>query len=374
MTADPYIKLARHLDSLPGGFPSTPSGVELRILRRLFTPEEAQLALFLTLLTEETRVIAQRAGISVEEAAQRLAEMETKGLLFAVHPPGRPPQYMTMNFVVGIWEFQVARLTPGLIEEFEEYMPYLFEASWNKVPQLRTIPINESIDSTMDVMTYEKAEELVRAQDRMTVTPCICRQEQRMIGKGCDKPLETCLSFGDGADFYRRNGWGRAITQEEALGILKQAQKAGLVVSPSNSQKASFMCFCCGCCCAVLRSAKSHSKPADLVSSSFNAQVDPDICIGCGLCLKRCQMEAIKLENRIAVLDEDRCIGCGLCVNTCPGHSLSMKRKTDNPHAHVPKSVAIMNIKLGRARGKMTNMGLARMLLKSKIDRLLSPK
>lgn len=374
MTADPYIKLARHLDSLPGGFPSTPSGVELRILRRLFTPEEAELASFLTLLTEETRVIAQRAGILVEEAAQRLAEMETKGLLFAVHPPSRPPQYMAMNFVVGIWEFQVARLTPGLIEEFEEYMPYLFEASWNKVPQLRTIPIHESIDSTMDVMTYEKAEELVRAQDRMTVTPCICRQEQRMIGKGCDKPLETCLSFGDGADFYRRNGWGRAITQEEALGILKQAQKAGLVVSPSNSQKASFICFCCGCCCAVLRSAKSHPKPADMVSSSFTAQVDPDTCIGCGLCLKRCQMEAIKLENRIALLDADRCIGCGLCVSTCPGHSLSMKRKTDNPHAHVPKSVATMNIKLGQARGKMTNMGLARMLLKSKIDRLLSPK
>jgi NAD-dependent dihydropyrimidine dehydrogenase PreA subunit/DNA-binding Lrp family transcriptional regulator len=374
MAADPYIKLARHLDSLPGGFPSTPSGVELRILRRLFTPEEAELALFLTLLTEETRVIAQRAGISVEEVAQRLAEMETKGLLFAVHPSGRPPQYMAMNFVVGIWEFQVARLTPGLIEEFEEYMPYLFEASWNKVPQLRTIPIHESIDSTMEVMTYEKAEELVRAQDRMTVTPCICRQEQRMIGKGCNKPLETCLSFGDGADFYRRNGWGRAITQEEALGILKQAQKAGLVVSPSNSQRASFICFCCGCCCAVLRSAKSHPKPADVVSSSFTAQVDPDTCIGCGLCLKRCQMEAIKLENRIAVLDADRCIGCGLCVNTCPGHSLSMKRKTDNPHAHIPKSVATMNIKLGQARGKMTNMGLARMLLKSKIDRLLSPK
>lgn len=374
MTTDPYIKLAQHLDSLPGGFPSTPSGVELRILRRLFTPEEAELALSLTLLTEESRVIAHRAGIPVEEAAQRLAEMETKGLLFAVHPPGGPPQYMAMNFVVGIWEFQVARLTPGLIEEFEEYMPYLFAASWNKVPQLRTIPINESIDSTMDVMSYEKAEELVRAQDRMTVTPCICRQEQRMRGRGCDKPLETCLSFGDGADFYRRNGWGRAITQEEALGILKQAQKAGLVVSPSNSQRASFICLCCGCCCAVLRSAKSHPKPADLVSSPFTAQVDPDTCIGCSLCLKRCQMDAIKLENRIAVLDADRCIGCGLCVNTCPGHSLSMKRKTDNPHALVPKSVTTMYIKLGRARGKMTNMGLARMLLKSKIDRLLSPK
>jgi Fe-S-cluster-containing dehydrogenase component len=79
-------------------------------------------------------------------------------------------------------------------------------------------------------------------------------------------------------------------------------------------------------------------------------------------------------EDGIVSISEKECIGCGLCVNTCPGHSLSMKRKMDNPYAHIPKSVATMNIKLGRARGKMTNMGLARMLLKSKIDRLLSPK
>lgn len=53
MTEKIYEKLAKHLDNLPGGFPPTKSGVELRILRRLFTPEEAKLALRLIPLPED---------------------------------------------------------------------------------------------------------------------------------------------------------------------------------------------------------------------------------------------------------------------------------------------------------------------------------
>lgn len=44
MRADIHNRLARHFDRLPGGFPSTDSGVEIRILRRLFSPEQAELA------------------------------------------------------------------------------------------------------------------------------------------------------------------------------------------------------------------------------------------------------------------------------------------------------------------------------------------
>jgi hypothetical protein len=61
MEKDIYQKLSQHLDNLPGGFPPTETGVELRILHRLFTPEEAELALHLTLIPEEPRVIARRA-------------------------------------------------------------------------------------------------------------------------------------------------------------------------------------------------------------------------------------------------------------------------------------------------------------------------
>jgi NAD-dependent dihydropyrimidine dehydrogenase PreA subunit len=57
MSEDVYKRLAKHLDELPAGYPETESSVELRILRRLFTPEEAELALPTTLIPEEARVI-----------------------------------------------------------------------------------------------------------------------------------------------------------------------------------------------------------------------------------------------------------------------------------------------------------------------------
>jgi len=76
----------------------------------------------------------------------------------------------------------------------------------------------------MEIMVYEQAEEIVRAQKNIVVAPCICRQEQQMIGGGCGKPLETCLSFGSAAAFYQRNGLGRPIDKEEALHILELAR------------------------------------------------------------------------------------------------------------------------------------------------------
>jgi len=94
MANELYHKLARHLDELPGGFPPTESGVELRILRRLFNEDEAELALHLTLIPEEPRVIARRAKIKPLEAARRLEDMALKGLLLRVEEIPGTPAYM----------------------------------------------------------------------------------------------------------------------------------------------------------------------------------------------------------------------------------------------------------------------------------------
>jgi hypothetical protein len=100
MAADVYERLARHLDDLPAGFARTKSGVEMRILHRLFTPEEADLALHLTLIAEEARIVALRARMPVEETARRLDSMTRKGLIFPCPSP-IAPRYMAQQFVIG---------------------------------------------------------------------------------------------------------------------------------------------------------------------------------------------------------------------------------------------------------------------------------
>lgn len=375
MTADVYERLAKHLDDLPAGYPRTESGVEMRILRRLFTPEEAEVAWHLNLIPEEARVIARRARIPVDEAARRLEGMVEKGLIFAVRRREKPPLYLVWQFIVGFWEGQVGRLSPELVHDFEEYLPsFVNYDHWQKAPQLRTIPVGESVSSEAAVMAYEQAEALIRDERTFSVAECICRQEMHLLGEGCDKPLETCLGLGLTARHMVQAGRARAISQEEALAILKLAEEAGLVLQPANAQDPEFICTCCGCCCLVLRSMKLHPKPASIVASPFTASIDVDFCDGCGTCETRCQMEAIRLEDDHAVLDLDRCIGCGLCVTTCPTEALSLLRKPEAEQPHVPKNIVETYVHVGRARGKMGTAEVIGMQVRSRVDRLLAPK
>jgi len=232
MDADIYILLAQHLDSLPGGSPSTDSGVELRILRRLFSPEQARLACHLTLLAETAPVIALRSDLPVEKAAVMLAEMAQKRLIFKSSPP---PRYMAAQFVVGIWEYQVDRLDPGLVADMEEYLPHLFDSgAWQASPQMRTIPVGRSLDAGLKILPHESATFLLEQKDSFVVTPCICRKEQQMQGKGCDRPLAACISFGAADSYYIETGAGRRASRTDVLDILKQADKSGLVLQASN--------------------------------------------------------------------------------------------------------------------------------------------
>ena len=104
------------------------------------------------------------------------------------------------------------------------------------------------------------------------------------------------------------------------------------------------------------------------------ANLDIEPCKGCGTCVKRCEMEALSIDNKKAVLDLKRCIGCGLCVSTCPTHSLSLVRKPKTKQPYVPKDIGETNIKLGKARGKLGAGKMIGMQVRSKLDRLLASK
>ena len=361
--SDVYLRLREHLDSLPAGFPATESGVELRILKHLFMPEEAELALHVSMKLEPAAAIASRAGLSEEEAEARLKQMSRRGLIFSIEAPDRPHVYMAAQFVIGIWEYHVNDLDPEFIRDMDEYIPILSRTAFNPVPQLRTIPVGKSISAGMEVLPYEQAEELVRKQTKFLVAPCICRREHRIKGEGCDKLMESCLVFGWGAEYYARNGLGRFITLEETLEILKISDEQGLVLQPSNAQEIVNICCCCGDCCQMLKNLKRQPAPGTAVASPFVAALDHGICIGCGTCQDRCQMDALSMIDAIAVLDAKRCIGCGLCVTTCPSGALTLSRKPLEIQPSVPKNQREAFILRTKARAE------SRMEIKDKVER-----
>lgn len=249
--SDVFKKLAIHLDNTPSGYPETETGVELRILKQLFTPEEAELALSLQLFPEPAEAIAERAGKDPESVKVMLTEMGVKGLCLHTKK-GDNETFMLLHFVVGIWEYQVNRLTKELIKDFNEYVPYLMKSQYqNKTQQLRVVPVSKEVTTDLNVMAYDQVEEIINSQSKILVAPCICRKEHDIMGHGCNNIQEACLIFGGGAYIYEQRGIGREITKEEALDIAKKGIKQGLVPQPSNSKKPINICLCCSCCCQI---------------------------------------------------------------------------------------------------------------------------
>jgi H+/Na+-translocating ferredoxin:NAD+ oxidoreductase subunit B len=332
-----YIKLQRHLDSQAVGFPATRSGSEIRILKHIFTPQEAAIATCLTYKFEPLETVFQRAGHLVEspeKLSELLDRIEKKGGIESRIEGGKR-SYCNAPLVVGMYEFQLGRLTPEFIKDFDEYTSdkkFGIEFISTKLPQMRTIPIAKSIQPQHNVSTFDEVAVLMQqAEAPFAILECICRQKKTLLGEPCQVTdrKETCLAVGSMAQAALRIGMGREITLGETMSILEQNQKQGLVLQPSNTEKAEFICSCCGCCCGMLGMHKNLPKPVDFWASNFYAVVDTDTCDGCGNCEKRCQVGAasVSAKKQQSSVDLNRCIGCGVCIPTCPKKAISLQKK-----------------------------------------------
>ncbi len=327
MSEETYAKLREFLDTFPAGYPATPTGVEIKILKKLFTPEQAELTMKLTMEPEGVPTIAKRLKMEESEVAEKLEEMAQKGLIFRMRS-GDEIYYQAVQFMVGIYEFQLKNLDREFSELFEEYLPF-FSASLLsvKTSQIRIAPVESSVKVAHAVEPYNRIRDLVRGEEIISLQECICKKEQSLLGNPCDRPREVCIGFGDFAQFYIDNKMAKRISTEEALKVLDLAEESALVLSPVNTQKLAAICCCCPCCCPNLKYAKISPRPADLVTSYYQAWIDPDLCTACGDCIDRCQMDAIKESDNISQVDDGICIGCGLCVSACPTDAISLLLK-----------------------------------------------
>jgi electron transport complex protein RnfB len=350
-----YERLRERLDMFPQGFPKTESGVELEILQHLFTPNEAEIMLHLRPFPENVADIAERTGKDKTELGGTLYEMSKRGLILRYTAPDEELYYFLIPWVIGIWEFQLNNLTQENIRLYEKY----FEEGMvpaqrdRKIGQFRVIPVEKEIEGDTEIQPYERVSQIIELNTRFAVADCICRKEARMLGKGCDHLLETCLSLGASADFYIENGLGREISKEEAKEILLKAEEDGLIHCSTNSAGSkAFICNCCGCCCKYLALVTKYGNPNAIARSNYYATKDQGTCNDCGTCVERCQVSAIRTENDHTIIDRDICIGCGLCASTCPTGSITMVKKSPEEASHIFSKGKEMLQAMGRETGK----------------------
>jgi Na+-translocating ferredoxin:NAD+ oxidoreductase subunit B len=353
MEKSSYKKLAERLDALPNGFPPTDDGVELRMLEKLFTPEEAELASWLRLTKEVPEQVAKRLGRETAGVRSLLKGMARRGLIAAGRTEGGLG-YGLLPFVVGIYENQAGNIDKEFALLFESYYKQSFAKVMSTQPQYhRVIPVNESIKVDMEVRPYESAADLVNNAQAWGVLDCICRVQKALIGEGCEHPLDVCMTLASVPDAFRDNPVIRALTREESLATLQRAADAGLVHSVSNNQKGiHYICNCCTCSCGILRGMAELGIANVVARSSYVNQVDDLLCNGCETCLDFCQFGALSMgEGAIVEVNAVRCVGCGVCVPQCPNDALGMVLRPEEELVLPPESIKEWGAKRAAQRG-----------------------
>ena len=227
---------------------------------------------------------------------------------------------------------------PGYVEAYNGYahsIQHGLSFISTEVFQMRTIPVEKSIETRHHVLPYDNIVSLIEStEDPVFIIECTCRKRKAILGEPCSQTgrSETCMVLGDLAKLMMKYSHGRQIEKTEALEILRKSQEEGLVLQTYNMQRPEVICACCRCCCEILSIHKMLINPVNFWTTNFHAEVDPEKCLGCRLCMKKCSVDAISFDKKRKKVSIrlDRCIGCGNCMPDCRAERSSL-RETNKP-------------------------------------------
>ncbi len=362
-TVDIYERLAYALEMLPHGFARTSSGVEIKLMKKAFTPEEVALAGQLTRTPESAVAIAKRVGMDEADTLVLLESMVQHGLVSLNSPAGTAgggvlkqtvqgeKKYRLRPFLVGWYEAGMRRLDKEFAELFEQF---IIEGGGERVfaPRpgvLGVVPHRGTLkpewilrEPHLDIDAHFERHE------RFLVIPCVCRREREVLDDySCKKPMKRCGFVG----LPPQTPLGETVLdREEAMALFAKLEKQGHVhlafygfTMFADAPQFMGTCNCCSCCCGVIHGptlAGLDPSTEGPQKSNYRAVVDPEECISCGECIDRCPVKAIDWdEDGKARVERAKCIGCGVCVIGCASDAMEMQPVSEEEWFHTPSSM-----------------------------------
>lgn len=328
----------------------------LPLLRVRFTPNEAE---FLSRFPHKPSTLEQLAGIygkTAEELLDMMRPMRGKGLIYQVEGKSAVryslPDSIFMFYRMPGWRGKDDAWNREIAPMLNRYYIEDMGADFMGFPTkgLRAIPIAHTVEDTKQILPYEDVLAFVEREDYHTVSTCACRHRHNLDPgfESCEHETENCLHFGRLGKYIVQNDMGREISPDETRDILERAAEAGLVHGISNTREGmDTICNCCSCCCLFLEPVKN--VPPHLRGhqrSNYLLEINHDTCNACGLCARRCPMDALEFKHKVDIPREgangkrpqakdmkvleyhpEKCIGCGVCVFKCPTQSLRLSRR-----------------------------------------------
>jgi NAD-dependent dihydropyrimidine dehydrogenase PreA subunit/biotin operon repressor len=366
-----YRMLQKRLDRHITGAPE--SETFMKILRLLFTPEDARLARQIPTRPISLNGLARKLNMSREELGDRMTDMAERGLVIDIMFKRR--RYFSLApVVIGFFEFTFMRTRDELpmaelAQLFDRYMTEddrFARSVFQGQTQLGRSLVREEALSAGDhteILDWERASQIIQSATQAAVSLCACRHKAHHLGTACDRPQEVCLSLNFSADVLVRSGMAKPLTIDEAMQVLEVAKDAGLAQTGDNVQhKVGYICNCCGCCCAMMEAVKLFDMKHAIVTSNWLMEIDPAKCKGCGKCAAVCPLDVIEIvtegegthKKKWAIRDETLCLGCGVCYSACKLGAITMKPRAQR--VFTPETTFDRLVAMAIERGKLADL------------------
>jgi ferredoxin len=367
-----YVKLRACVEGYGLGVGSNDNDSSFDFFMRYWTPEEAQAYIEMPLGIAFTAAdFAQQSGRDEDECETLCSDLSYRGLLMRWTRAG-VHYYHHIAYAHGLWEYGLLA-QEALDENDADFKALDTVAEWaelhetedlanaheradlhstvfaddaalftSETPFYYPVPVSRDVVADEEgVLPLDDWEKIIERNEVIGVSTCQCRLRRVLQGDLAgedtgEHPMETCMSFGEEAQYYIENGIARQIDKQEAHDILQRSADLGLVIQSAYSKATEIICSCHGDCCDILSTyvalgaegcAAINSMPQ---VSHYNLVVDTDLCVKCGACAARCPLYAITMTDDGPQVDA-KCVRCGQCATVCPVEARKLVAKENNP-------------------------------------------